>query len=415
MAQFRPNPSDPRPFFALLRGDRSRVVYPTARRSRRIRAGLGPPGGPGPRRKAADPAARRETLARATGLKGDSALKLSQIFSAIGLAASVAAFAIGAAIAVAVVLSRPELGPGLKSARIIRQPAAPLLESIDVSEPLRRLLLARSLQAPEAEASRGAKPSLARAAVDRPEESAGRSSLAALARERTARRMAKIPSRRLELGPNQKYHTYVAEAAILTGLSPAAIAALIDAEARKTRTGHWDPKSANPTSSALGLAQFVDQTWLLEARRTERFLHQEAKSRGLIDRNGAVETSDPKKLQKLLAMRLEPRVAIIAAAEMAADNLMTLARWGYAPEDDDAAAKLAYLAHHEGLKGARGHLAGVVNQARAEKRLKANLTEDRAERLLEAHDDKPHRAYAAWLEDYIQKRIKTDRFHAALN
>lgn len=352
---------------------------------------------------------------------------LRQLLSTLGLMASIAAFAIGGAIAIMGILLRPELGPGLKDVRIMRQPATPLIETVEDSEPLRRLLLARARHAtqpthtklPEAYTQTVAYTAAPGAAeppkpdwfsTDAPQESASRLGLAALARERAERRLARLPNFRLDLGKNALYQTAIGEAAMMTGLSPAALAALIDAEARKTRSGRWDPKSKSPTSSARGLAQFLAKTWLTEARNPDRFVYQEALSRGLIDSKGR-----PKDLDKLLEMRMEPRVAIIAAAEMAADNLVALAKSGYAPEDDDAAAKLAYLAHHEGLKGAQAHLAGVVNKRRAEKRLKANITGERAEKLLAAHDGKPHRAYAAWLEDYIAKRIQPERFHNSVN
>ena len=328
------------------------------------------------------------------------------LFSAIGAILAATTLCVATLVALAILIARPGLDRGLLDSGVARRPATPLVQTVEDSAPLRQLMLARARRPMAAPPT----PSGSAAPVW-PQEAASRLAFGRLATERFERRMASRPKRRLDLGPNAEHQTAVAEAAILTGLSPAAIAALIDAEARKTASGAWDPNSSNPGSTARGLAQFLEESWLHEARDRERFLHKEALARGLIDAKGATKSDKARKA--LLAMRLEPRAAIITAAELAADNLVALARSGYAPKDDEAAAKLAYLAHHEGLSGARAHLAGRTAPDRAEKRLKANLIdEDRVKILLAAHGGAPNRAYAAWLEKYIAKRIKPERFHS---
>ncbi|MEM9726189.1 MAG: peptidoglycan-binding protein, partial [Pseudomonadota bacterium] len=222
---------------------------------------------------------------------------------------------------------------------------------------------------------------------------------------------APAPTEALALGPNGIYAPALAAAAAQSGLSAGAIAALIDAEAAKTSDGRWDPKSDNPASTARGLAQFLEGTWLDQAAHPARSLHRRAREAGLIAEDGSVLDR-----AALLALRDTPDLAILAAAEMAADNLLALARLGYAPVDDQAAARLAYLAHHEGLAGAHAHLTGATTAARAARRLTANLADEgRVAQLVAAHGGAHHEAYAAWLEGYIEARIEPDRFRSVVN
>lgn len=213
-----------------------------------------------------------------------------------------------------------------------------------------------------------------------------------------------------DLGPNRGYAAYFHEAAMRTGLSPASLAALIDAEATKKASGVWDPASRNPASSARGLAQFLEKTWIAEAGKPARLLHAEALRRGYIDAAGAVADRSG-----LLAMRLEPRLAIIAAAEMAVDNLTSLAGSGFRPKDDLDAARLAYLAHHEGRRGARRFLRGEMESGAALKLLEKNIGEARVAALLAEHDGKADAAYRDWLSRYIGGKIRPARFLRAVN
>src|SRR5690606_28973798 len=66
---------------------------------------------------------------------------------------------------------------------------------------------------------------------------------------------------------NEAFREASLEASRRCGLAPSALAALIDAEAAKRPDGSWDPKSANPRSSARGLTQFLRATWIDMAER----------------------------------------------------------------------------------------------------------------------------------------------------
>ncbi|MEL6977450.1 MAG: hypothetical protein AAGM38_02080 [Pseudomonadota bacterium] len=213
---------------------------------------------------------------------------------------------------------------------------------------------------------------------------------------------------RLALGPNQDYAPHFAEAARRSGLSAAAIAALIDAEAAKTASGAWDPRSGNTRSTARGLGQFLQATWLAEAAKRHRLLNQEARARGLLDARGRPKSATAE--AALLALRDDPRLSIIAAAEMAAEHVLRLAAAGHAAGGEAEAARLAYLAHHAGYTGARAHLRGERDAARAAVRLRANLTDAQASKWLDAHKGAPAEAYAAWLDSYVAERVAPQRF-----
>jgi hypothetical protein len=109
----------------------------------------------------------------------------------------------------------------------------------------------------------------------------------------------------LRLGPNSKYRAFVITSAQRSGLIPQGIAAFSNAEALTIKisktmeakgkggvvknktvhvtTGEWDPTSAAPGSSGLGLTQFLNGTWLMLAKDKSSLLHQkiaEAESSG---------------------------------------------------------------------------------------------------------------------------------------
>lgn len=358
------------------------------------------------------------------------------LLTALGLTLFLSFAVIAAVFTVLSVATRPASdGPGSLLARDVS--LKPLEEALAESATLRRLMRAQarreagavqlafaepetetSLSPQAAKASAVAAIEAARAAARRGEEAAHavyapwpQESARGVAHLRlAATRSLESAAEPLDLGPNVDFERALREASRRSGLSPATLAALIDAEAYKRPDGGWDAASANPASTARGLAQFLAGSWLHEAAEKDRYLHRVAKARGLIAPNGAVLDR-----KGLLALRLDPRLSLITAAELAADNLVSLARSGYAPKDDAAAARLAYLAHHEGLAGARAHLAGAVEAGAAAQRLRANIGEKRYASLLKAHDGEAEAAYTSWLETYIDRRIQPQRFVRVVN
>ena len=86
----------------------------------------------------------------------------------------------------------------------------------------------------------------------------------------------------LFLGPNQIYRADIQFAAARTRFDPAALAALINAEAAK-RNGVWDANSAAGSSSAVGLTQFLVDSWEEMAATPGTYLNEVGKRKGLID------------------------------------------------------------------------------------------------------------------------------------
>lgn len=207
----------------------------------------------------------------------------------------------------------------------------------------------------------------------------------------------------LKLGANQAHAADIEAAAARAGLDPAGLAALLAAEAA-TRNGRWDPQARNGRTSAAGLAQFLKATWVELATRPGTWLHAEALARGLVTAAGRVLDEE-----QLLAMRLEPTAAIMSAADYARANLATLERAGIVPAGADEAARLVYLAHHEGAAGAVAVCQNRLDEQRAERLLKVNVGTAKAGRLRAASASWSV-AYVTWLKGYIEARIVPARF-----
>lgn len=165
------------------------------------------------------------------------------------------------------------------------------------------------------------------------------------------------PRGELRLGVNEEYREALLLAQRRTGIDAAALAGVIDAEAAKDRrTGRWLPNSQASTSSARGLTQFTDDTWIAQARVRGSYLNEAALQRGFIrPRNNSFEIVNR---TALLALRDDPTLSIVSAAEHGRDNLARLERNGFLPANlsDDEKAKYMYYAHHEGYGGAIRHL-----------------------------------------------------------
>jgi hypothetical protein len=210
---------------------------------------------------------------------------------------------------------------------------------------------------------------------------------------------------RLALAANEIYREHILEAAARTGVDPAALAALISAEAA-VRNGVWDAMSKAVSSSAAGLTQFLDASWIEQAERPGTLLHEEARRLELLDDRGKVP---PAASGPVLALRFNPRFAIVAAAEYGKQNLEYLAGQGITAGDDDERARLMYIAHHEGPGGARKVLDGSLDEARAIRLLPIQVGVARAAELQRQHGS-AKAAYIAWLNEYAAAKIQPARF-----
>lgn len=101
------------------------------------------------------------------------------------------------------------------------------------------------------------------------------------------------------------------------------------------RESSLDPTASAPSSSARGLFQFVEETWLATIQR-------HGAKHGLLPRGRQVSKAD------LLRLRFDPEASARMAAELAKDNRATLeAALGRQANDSDL-----YLAHFLGSGGA---------------------------------------------------------------
>jgi len=219
----------------------------------------------------------------------------------------------------------------------------------------------------------------------------------------------------LDLGVNEIFREALLKAQKITSIDAAALAALIDAEADKIPSGpnkgQWNPRAMSRSSSAAGLTQFLSGTWLEHARRNGTLLNQVAKDRGLVTALNAVTEG---KRDVLLGLRFDPELSIVSAAEYGLANLMALDRAGFIADEatDDYKARMMYLAHHEGLTGAKQFLT-QTNPPSLDK-FANQVGRERAVTMTEAAGGDVALAYRNWLNGYMDAKIQPDSFRKVM-
>jgi murein DD-endopeptidase MepM/ murein hydrolase activator NlpD len=255
----------------------------------------------------------------------------------------------------------------------------------------------------------------------------------------------------LKLGANETYREALLLAQQRTGIDAAALAAVIDAEAGKVGQ-RWSPGSKAPGSTAVGLTQFTIGTWLVMARTPGTLLSERALERGLVQRAGKhLSIVDQ---PTLLALRTDPTLSIVSAAEYGVMNLRAMTADHVVPAGltDDQRAHFMYIGHHEGSAGAVIHYTdsascseeqattalGNFKAGRALRKLYSTAREAYRvfaerfsrgkfpaqvkgsrlagaiiQRYLDAHGGSWEHAYRAWLRDYADRKIQPDRFRDA--
>jgi len=211
----------------------------------------------------------------------------------------------------------------------------------------------------------------------------------------------------LALGVNGLYEGAILEAAQRTGLAPQTVASIINAEAAKDRTGRWDANSKAGSTTASGLTQFLKRTWLGEAVRRGGLLNVEAKAAGVVSAQDKVVDE-----ARLLGLRFDPRLSILAGADYGRANLASMKAAGVVGADVGPAglAKLAYLAHHEGpgtaVKLLKGNMAYVTP-----KQFSDNVPDAaRRANYVAAAGGNLGLGYRAWLAEYTDKNIDVRKF-----
>ncbi|PLR29182.1 peptidoglycan-binding LysM [Chimaeribacter coloradensis] len=286
----------------------------------------------------------------------------------------------------------------------------------------------------------------------------------------------------LSLGKNFIYWNEIIAASERSGFIPQSIAAVINAEAAKHKGGIWNPDSVClsserikaekarrrelglPTddvafykSSAAGMTQFLNGTWMDETLREGTFLYEKAKASGLVafmpkqDSSGEVVTElsgrpvletkfqvsldlwksskelkregyldggtpyPPKAtyaLKTWLDKRFVAEYAIMAAVDYGVHNLEALEKAGYriAALDDAEKAKLIYLTHHLGLTDTIRFIKGTITEEAAKRLLIAQVGAGKAKEYAEINNRSYSAGHREWLLSFIDDYIKVHNF-----
>ncbi|MEP1422171.1 MAG: transglycosylase SLT domain-containing protein [Erythrobacter sp.] len=123
-----------------------------------------------------------------------------------------------------------------------------------------------------------------------------------------------------------------------------------------------DPSAKARTSSATGLYQFIEGTWLETMQRHgDRFGLGNVSSQIRTSQNGNAYVSDPGTRKAILDLRNDPQIASLMAAGLAEDNRAHLAPiLGRQPEHSEL-----YLAHFLGAGGAGRFLSALESNPQA--------------------------------------------------
>jgi len=287
----------------------------------------------------------------------------------------------------------------------------------------------------------------------------------------------------LRLGPNAKYRDVIISAGKRSGFSPQSIAAIMNAEAatitkttvipvldkktkkpvlekdgaqKKTKkitenTGEWDPHFASSKSSARGMTQFLDASWVDMALTDGTFLNDRVKKENwmttgsytvkqgkkmleketpafkcsdgrLVTRTlkrslvqvlssspniTARATASDANLQKLLDLRYVAEYAINTAVDYGRQNLKGLKDADFKLDglSDGDKAKLIYLTHHLGLSDAKKFIRNTITADTAKILLTAQVGSDRAAEYAADNSDDYVKGHRNWLLNFVDKKI----------
>jgi LysM repeat protein len=295
----------------------------------------------------------------------------------------------------------------------------------------------------------------------------------------------------LKLLANAKYRDVIISAGKRSGLTPQAIAAIMNAEAAtltysvqipvvnkktglpavgkdgkpitktiKKNDGEWSARSASPNSSARGMTQFLDGSWIDMALANDTLLNERVNKEGWlttatirIKKNkkkkvkgekdefkevkvaafklasgelaaatlkrplvrvlssrpyltGRATASDAN-LQKLLDLRYEPEYAINTAVDYGMQNLKGLKSAGFKIDGvtDGDKAKLVYLTHHLGLADAKAFINNKIEEGHAKVLLIAQVGASKAAEYAEDNGSSYVKGHRAWLLNFVDRRI----------
>jgi hypothetical protein len=115
------------------------------------------------------------------------------------------------------------------------------------------------------------------------------------------------------------------------------------------RESRFDPKARAGTSSATGMFQFLDQTWLGMVKQEGARLGLGQEAQAISGDSGRLNVADPAMRQKIMALREDPAVSAMMAGAFASRNGQQLEQTlGRKANDGEL-----YMAHFLGASGAR--------------------------------------------------------------
>jgi hypothetical protein len=126
------------------------------------------------------------------------------------------------------------------------------------------------------------------------------------------------------------------------------------------RESSFDPQAKARTSSATGLFQFIESTWL-ETMKQAGPEHGLAKYADQIEqtRSGKYRVKDPEIRQEILDLRKDPEIASVLAGELTQKNAAQLSqKLGRDPTDGEL-----YMAHFLGASGANRLISATQDNA----------------------------------------------------
>ncbi|MFO0553384.1 MAG: type VI secretion system tip protein TssI/VgrG [Polyangiaceae bacterium] len=228
----------------------------------------------------------------------------------------------------------------------------------------------------------------------------------------------------VKLGINKKYKGAILDASKRTGVPPNTIAAMVNAEAAPIRHGAekgiWDPNSDNGTH--LGLGQFSVDTWSHMATTPGTALNEKAVESGYVQ---AVTHGKRVSYEvvsghagDLAELRRDPDLSISSLAEYAQQNLGKLDKENLvslSTLSEEDYARTAYIAHHEGFRGAERFLDPSIADPNAPSRLRRQLRGARnADARYQAYMDEAggdgKKAYAKFLNEHMEKKVTPGKY-----
>lgn len=240
---------------------------------------------------------------------------------------------------------------------------------------------------------------------------------------------------------NEKFRKAIIEAARKYNLTPHALAAIINAEAAKTKDGTWIETSATDGSKARGLGQFQPPAWYqyvakagtlgnVAAIAITGVTKLEAAHGTLYSVSGTskVEVSGSLKTE-ILSWRDNGNYSVDAIGSYAEDNLNELKKNGIdvtgLPPDEKV--KIAYIMHHEGptdgvlfLQGKVGMTETSTPRIVAKKLAKQFKTKHadgsaKAQELADRFDGDYVKAYYYFLSNHTDVMVRVKNFMLSSN